>query len=522
MSELIAVLDTLPDNDRFLPRYLTIQLLEILAKTFPMAKTDNHNKYSAAAQEFINAHKNPELFNRLTYSFFWREHSEQILDENTTILDELDQYGRSALTVALSNEDFILVQHLLEKGANVFLEDKLVLEIALISMMQRDPKTTTKIMAQAPKDASWAQEYLDYLYSYAIGNPAPKTHKYREVFDPVIRHFGQVLDTMVYFNGTPSHYGFISPSLNVLKEHLQKYVTELKSNTNQPHFKQIADAFTFTQNTCKFHGNLPAYDAAEKTTAQILDNFHKKNKDVVLVFGGWAGNSVALAFINKFMIISNLGMGGNPQQGTTIYAIKNIEAININVIKAFMRGLGDASDPNDIFALLGDIVDTTQLCSINQFLTPIDNCIFVNPRAIIQGILLVLTAFDKEEKITKEILESSLATVANSYQAYINSLYQHSTDDLAAFMRNHKLLQNRRIECCSLALEYINQHYSEPAALRRCIDLKNALEFVGLRDYYIQNIHPEAKEAIQNVMISEQEATALKVIEQEYALQGKQ
>lgn len=91
----------------------------------------------------------------------------------------------------------------------------------------------------------------------------------------------------------------------------------------------------------------------------------------------------------------------------------------------------------------------------------------------------------------------------------------HFTNELTRFMRNNELLQNKRIECCSLAIDYINQHYDDPAALERCIELKNALEFVGLKNFYINNISPDAKAAILNIMIQEQEATAIQVIEQE-------
>lgn len=523
MGTLKAVADTLPDNDRFLPRYLTVQLLEILGKTYTTTQTSN-TEYNAAAQAFIKAHQDSELFNQLTYSIFWRENAAQVLQDYTQPLDELDQYGRSALTVALANEDFVLANQIIEKGANVFLEDKLVLEIALISMMQRDSTTVSKILAQAPKDANWAKDYLEYLNSYAMATDKAesKPRKYREVLNPIIRHFGQVLDTMVYFNGTPSHYGFISPSLDVLTKHLKEYVAELKTSNEKNMFSQISDAFDFSQRISKFHGNLPATNAAEAIVQQIQTNISKNNKDVVIVFGGWAGNSVVIAFVNQYLILSNLGMGGDPQRGTTVYSIKNKDSINTTAIATFMCGLGDASDPKSVLAVIADIVDPNPLVSINQFLTPIDNCIFVNPRAVIQGILLVLQAFQKNTSINKENLAELSPTVANMYQAYVNSLYQHSTDDLAAFMRNHKLLQNKRIECCSLALEYINQHYNEPESIRRCIDLKNALEFVGLRDYYNLHITAEAKAAIQENMIHEQEATAIKVIEQEYALQAKQ
>lgn len=521
MANATAELDSFYDDDRFLPRYLTVQLLQILAKTFP-TKVNNSRTTDATALAFIDAHRNTELFNPLTYGIFWREYTPELISENQDILDELDQFGRSALTVALANEDFELANKLIAAGAIVFLEDKIILEIALISMLQRDDKIIEKIMANAPADATWAQEYLDYLHSCATGKPATSPGKYRDVLNPLIRHFGQVLDTMVYFNGTPSHYGFISPSLEVLSNHLEKYVTEIKLENDKKIFQQIADAFTNAQRISKFHGNLPTGNAAESLAQQIESNIKKNNTDVTLVFGGWAGNSVVLAFINKFMVLSNLGMGGNPQSGTAVYEINKPENITAAVLNKFMRGMGDASDPREILGTISSLINPKPLITINQFLTPIDNCIFVNPRAVIQGIMLVLAAYQKDKNISSESLNEVNASVANLYQAYVNSLYQHSTADLAAFMRNQDLLKDRRIECCSLAIEYINQHYTEQEAIRRCIDLKNALEFVGLRDYYYQNILPEAQDALHKAIIREQEAIALQVIEQEFAMQAQQ
>jgi hypothetical protein len=520
MQNLTVAIDANPDNDRFLPRYLTVQLLEILAQAFPTQATVK-TEYSAAAQKFIQDHKSAALFNALTYSIFWREYSPEILEKNIDMLDDLDQFGRSALTVALANEDFELANQLIAAGAIVFLEDKIVLEIALISIMQRDPAAIDKVMQKAPEGSDWAKEYLDYLYGYAIGKPNSNPHKYREVLNPIIRHFGQVLDTMVYFNGTPSHYGFIGPSLNVLTKHLDIYAQNSKLNKEANIFKQIASAFEYSQRMSKFIGNMPDANAATNLCAAIQKNLQQKNMDPILVFGGWAGNTVALAFVNNYLILSNLGMGGDPQQGTVIYTIAEPKKISPELIHKFMFGISCAADPNDILGMLGEI-NLTSLIALNQFLTPIDNCIFVNPRAIIQGLLLILTAYQNDKNITTTSLNAVNANVANMYQAYVNALYQHSTEDLAAFMRNHLLLQNRRVECCSLAIEYINQHHSEPQSLKRCIELKNALEFVGLRDYYNNNILPEAKEAIQKAMISEQEAVALQVIAREKELQAKQ
>jgi hypothetical protein len=523
MAGLTAEADTLPDNDSFLPRYLTVQLLTILANTVQKSASLENLNISPRGKEFIDAQKKLELFTPLTYKIFWRENPFELLENYTESLDALDKYSHSALTIALANEDFILANALIEKGANVFLEDKLVLEIALTSIIQRDDAVIDKIMAGTPKDdANWIREYLDYLHGFVIGKPTGKPAKYRDVFNPPIRHFGQVLDTMVYFNGTPSHYGFVGPSLELLNAHLQTYTKELQDANAIELFKMIASTFDFTQKTCKFQGNLPTNNAAETLTTQILTNLDKNNKDIIFLPGGWAGSSVAIAFINNILIFTNLGIGGDPAQGTKIFAITNKTAITPKTMNTFLRGLGNATSPIEVLALIGEIVDAKPLFTLNQSLTPIDNCIFVNPRAIIQGMLLVLDANQKHGSATAENLPPLADKINELYKAYVNSLYKHSTADLAKFMRNQELLQNKRIECCSLALEYINQHYDNHEALKRCIELKNALEYVGLKDYYNANILPEAKAAIKKVMIREQEITAIKVIELEYAMLGKQ
>lgn len=518
MDELTATVDTFPDNDRFLPRYLTVQLLTILAAALPTANNNPPN-LSQKANDFITSYKKPDLFTPLTYSIFWRENPEQLLMEYTQPLEELDKYSHSALTIALSNEDFVLANNLINKGAIVFLEDKLVLEIALTSILQRDDSAMTRILEQTPADdLLWVKQYIDHLYSYVIGKPAKFSNRNRDIISPIVRYFGQVLDTMVYFNGTPSHYGFISPSLNVLANHLNSYLSEIIEPAVVNLFKPIAAAFEFTRSTCKFHGNIPQADAATAIYNQL--NNADKNQ-VIFIPSGWAGNSVAIAIINQTLILSNLGIGGDPQYGTQIYAISNKSLLTKNSIDILLHGLGNATSPVEILAIIGEMIDPKPLYSIKQRLNPVDNCIFVNPRAVIEGILLVLAAYQTQNSVSAE----NLATLADKnsilYTNYLNSLYEYSTLELTNFMRNHDLIKNKRIEGCSLALEYINQHYADPEALKRCIELKNALEFVGLKDYYNQNISPEAKEAIQKLIIREQEITAMRVMEQEAGL-GKE
>ncbi len=518
-SEFEAILDTLPDSDSFLPRYLTVQLLEILAASIGAHKNGKPIKNT----QFVDSFKDKTLFIPLTYSIFWREDVQDTLEKNLKTIDDTDKYNRAALTLAIANEDFPLALELIRKGATLLLEDKLVLEIALIAMLQRDSNIMQKILsAKSEYDLSWVREYLEYLNSYVSGEPQQHL-RYHEVLNPPIRHFGQVLDTLAYFNGLPSHYGFLSPSIEILAAHLKIYTEETESAA-QLHdlFAKVSAAYNKSNEICQYYANLPTVaDAAKTLSKQIIANIKSNSREPVVLFGGWAGNSIAVAFIGTTLVFSNLGIGGNPDAGTKIFNITNPDGANEEMVDTFIRGLGNATAPEVILDLIGNIVELKPIYTLKQTFNPIDNCIFVNPRAVIQGILLVLSAYQKDGKANTANLGGLASSVSDMYNSYVNSLYQYSAADLAKFMRNHELLQNRRVECCALALDYINQHYKEPTALKRCIELKNALEFVGLKDFYTSSIDPAAKAAIQTLMIHEQEATAVKVIEQENALAAK-
>lgn len=496
------------DNDRYLPRQLTVQLLGILARALPTAAA------TANTNEFVKTFHNQGLFTPLTYAIFWRDGIDNAVKQDAQQIDALDKYNRAPLLCAIANEDFTTAVTLLDKGAKIFLEDKLVLELTLFSMLQRDPQIAAKILAAAtPVEQEWLGEYLDYLHSYATTTETK--HASRDPIDPPLRHFGQILETTACFNGTPSYYGFLSPSLQVLKKHLDEYKgTEI--------FKAIRDAFDFTSTACNYHGNLPqGTNPAKVLLEQIQKHIANNSLDPIVLFGGWAGNAVAMAFINKTLILSNLGTASDLQHGTLIYTINKPEHISQEFIHTFINGLGYAANPSDILAAIGKIVDPAPIYKIKQELKPIDNCIFVNPRLIIEGILLVLTVYKANLKLNAENLAKSANQCAISYQESLNDLYKIAASDLALFMRNNELSANQRLECCDLAMAYINQHFKDPGAIARCIELKNALEFVGLKDYYLRKISSEAQKAIQNQMISEQENTAVKVIDLEYELFGK-
>ncbi len=500
--DLVSVVNDLPDNDSFLPRYLTVQLLEILAKTFPTSIEE------IPENAFFNDFKHPEFFNPVTSSIFWNQDYQSTLADNMELIDDVDQYNRAPLIMSLAKEDFSFANELLEKGANMYLEDKLILEIALLSILQRDPDNLSRILENCTEDELvWIGDYLAYLYTYAQGEA--RGPEDRDVINPPLRHFGQILDTLVYFNGLPSYYGFLSPSLDIMLQHLASFAED---DILGGIYRGLSQTYT----ACNFHGNYPrAENAAAQLHQVIQNNIAMSSDDPVILIGGWAGNAVAIAFINNTMLLSNLGSGGDLNYGTYVYSVNNPEAITVDFVSDFIHGLSAAADPSKIFTHISNFVNHQPIYKIEQSTIAIDNCIYVNPRIIIEGLMLVIKCHKKHGGISAENLDALRPQIAIDYKEFIDALYKSSTENLAVFMRSNDLLRNKRLECCSLALEYINQHYKDDNAISRCIELKNALEYVGLQDYYMREINEEAQHTIQNYIIHEQELAAIEVIQRE-------
>lgn len=520
MAEEISVtFDTQPFNDSFLPRYLTVHLLKILADTLekPTITKECVDLIKSNAK-FIKNFKHKDLFTPFTYSIFWREDTNDLLSKYKATLDKPDKYNCTALTLAIANEDFALACQLLNKGATLRVEDKLVLEIALISIMQRNEHFTTKIFSQKNNLESWVLEYLEYLHSYIKEGSTKKIFNYHEVMNLPIRTFGQALDTETFFNGMPSHFGFLGPAIDTLTTHLNSYTNSINDEVTKDIFTKVTAAFTSTKNTCKYLGNIvTANDAAQILADKIINNINNDHNDATILFGGWAGNAVTIACVNKILIYSNLGIGGDQDATTKFFAIINPQNINAQMVNTFINGLGYAKAAEEILALLGNIVEAEPLFSIKQTAMAIDNCVFINPRAIVQGILLALAASEKNKTIELKNLTAVAANTDTLYSAYLEALHKQSAMDLAKVMRNKKLSPNMRIECCALALDYINQHYANPDTLLCCIELKNALEFVGLGGFYTNMVNLQAKQTIQTAMIHTQEQTAVQVAAQRRA-----
>lgn len=501
------------EGKRFLPRYLAIQLIELIANTVP-TEDNAEDKQSKKAKSFIKKYKelSEGLFTDITSKIFWREPITELAEYDILILNDPDKYMSTPLNIALANEDFALAHNLIQAGAELYLDDKVVLEITLFNMLQRNPDLLSQIISNTTEDnREWVNEYLEFLSEYLNNAPSNESIMFRDVFSPPIRIFGQVLETPTYFDGTPSYYGFLGPSLDILSKHLTYHTNDLSGTPElQEVFKSISDSYNQLFSKANYFANLPKNNGIAEF---LLKRYHENQ--VVLILGGWAGNAVTLALYKKYLIMTNLGPGGDPNAGTKIYNIEDPEAINLESLTVFTSGLVGGISPELYLSYVAEIVSPTPAHLIEQSLTPIDNCIFANPRAIIQGMLQVLLA-EKYELPQKEI--SSLdQEVKQFYKNYTNSLHLYSSADLVSFMRNNLMLRHNRIECCSLALEYINTHCDpeDDSSVALCIHLRNALEFVGLGAYFNHHTSPEIKAAMQRITISEQERTAVDVIHKE-------
>lgn len=515
MAGISCTVEQLPDNDAFLSRDHTRKLLEILAAAIPVSNSLRPDDATHTDSTLLKHFKETAVFNELTGSIFWRHNVMQNLEKNIELLNTPDQYMRSALNIAISNEDFTLSTMLVNKGAILMLADKLVLEITLTSILQRDSNAFDRIISYAPSEhAAWVTKYLSYIKDHAQQSDAQLLRKLRDLFAPPIRHFGQILDTLAIFDGVPSYYGYIAPSLNAIIDNLNKFVSELPDdNETKQIFTTISDGMKECAESCKFIGNIATNEnCSTRLQTKISRNINSLEHQLVMLCGGFAGNCVNIAYVDRYLIYTNYGIGGNPNSGIQIYEIEHPENITVERINRFINGLGYAQDPNAIIADLETIINPTPIYILQGSVPPNDNCILLNSRACIQGIILLLHSIYNNKPITADGLKESEPMCQELYQQFVLTMKKNTSSELVEFIRNPELFRNNRLQCCSLAVRYINQHFEDKNSVATCIELKNALEFVGLKDYLYSNLHPEAYKNILEYTIRQQELTALQVI----------
>ena len=515
--------------DKFIPVHCIPELLKIAGTMKHFNEKSALSPQNDLAEKFMQAsHKNQDLFNPLTRAIFWNIDVKQSIQENTQLINSVDNYHHTPLNLAIANEDFKTAASLIEQGAKITLEDKTLLEISFTSLIQRDKSFIANMLKQvSPENSFWIGGYLQFLNEHITGDKSDATKKFRDIFDPPIKHFGMPLHLNAHVDGILSLYGFLSPTLEMIKAHLHIYIEYAQQEQDiQDIFCKILSGFDKSIQCCRYVANIPLRDnASQKLAERFAKNYKEQNSEITYIPSGWAGNSICISLIDDKLIYTNLGIGGDPEYASKIFKIKNPNNIDANLINTLLSGLGNAYLPQYILSILSSIVEPTPIYAISQNLRPLDNCTFSSPCYHIEAVLLMLlcnkNALTLPIKKNKELEHKQLLTKKNNvFKDYIAKLHNHTINTLITSIKNTKLSRQYRQECCLIALSYINQHNmnNSYSNINLNIELKNALEYAGLGSLYNYYAAEHSKENILEEIIKSQELTAVHTLKQEKEL----
>jgi hypothetical protein len=452
----------------YVSQELFVELIHVFAKTDLIKKIVLDQDEQKFLHDF---HKHEESFNALTKAIFWDNNlTNELIDAHKDLIDAVDQYGNYPLKIAILLEKYHYALMLLNHEAKIYIEDKIILEINIVNMLQRGDYLFQSVLPHiSEENFHEAQVYFSYLIVNLGGTKTIYNFYYRDVINPPIREFGQQLDTISYYHETPSYYGFYGSSLVTMSDHLIHYA---KASNNDV-MRKIAKAFVNTQNICKIKANYPfKYHYAENLLEVIQSAVNSKN-EVALIPGGWPGTAVTLAIVGNNLIFANLGVLAQKvnenDAALLILPIRNIDNINIEFIEQWVTGLACGNEPAKIIASIGKIADYQAPSEVVLPVSPIDNCICVNTKATILGMIYLLV--DKNLEMAKML-----------FKEYQNSLHDFTVNKMIEQLRNPMIFMDHKYECCTLAISYINSNYrsEDEEVIKRIVNLYGALQYIGL------------------------------------------
>jgi len=448
---------------------LFLELINVFAKVIPSSSKMILDKDE---QKFLHDfNKNENLFNILTKSIFWENNlTNELVVANKELINAVDEYYNYPLKIAIVLEKYQYAMILLNYGAKVYIEDKIILEINIVNMLQRGDYVFESILPHISEENSHeAQVYFSYLMVSLSGAKTMYNFYYRDVINPPTREFGQQLDTISYYHETPSYYGFYGSSLVTLSDHLVHFARTSKDLI----MRKIAKAFVHAQNVCKITANYPLkYQYAENLLEAIKDAFNSDDK-IALIPGGWPGTSVTLAVVGKQLVLANVGTLANKinkdEAVILVLPIRNIDNLTVEFIEQWVTGLACGKEPAKIIASIGKFSDYRDKYDLTMPSSPIDNCICANTKAAMMGIIYLLVGQDLNRA---KIL----------FKDYQNSLHDFTVNKMIAQLRNPLILLDHKYECCTLAVSYINSNYrnTDEEVIKRIVSLYDALQYIGL------------------------------------------
>ena len=293
--------------------------------------------------------------------------------------------GQTPLVQALQNQDFAFANALLRSGATFDDQAKAEYDIAIDS--ERGKQALQQHIITPPA-------------SYTPSDP-DKLH--------IVKEYGLVLGIEMYsIDGTPSQRGHIGPTYKLMTNAVTEYSNACSKQPEKDDFRQISDAFTFSNKTANFQSSNPRGipKAGEEICKRIQEG------DVTSVPISCKGHAMGLSFApvkgdpsKTYLIFTNRGEGAEPgQYGTRIYEVDK-KNITPEFISTMMSGHFKGQTHEQIMDKIQSVTQGKEpVCSIEQKPQKYDNCSIANTRANIHGILLCQEANRKGgfEHVDKE------------------------------------------------------------------------------------------------------------------------
>lgn len=305
--------------------------------------------------------KSGKLKNKLT------EAAEQVgFDSLSDALNKIkNSDGQSPLQYLIQKQDFAAAKSLMDYGATLGPVEQAVLDIASDSKAGREFGLTPPV--------------------------AEKLHP--------VKYFGLVLGVeMTSKDGvTFSQYGHIAPTYQLMTDAVTKHA---QKNPDNQDFKDIADAFSFSNKTAAFSNSTPQRNpmAGHEMASRI------QSGKITTIPISCEGHAMGLSIVpdgpgskSGYLVYTNRGLGAKSDEyGTQIYRLDDLDKVNSKFINNMMNGFSDGTSHDAIKKQIAQVTDgKPPIHNIEQKGQKVDNCTIANSGSNVHGILLCQQAVKK-------------------------------------------------------------------------------------------------------------------------------
>lgn len=269
-----------------------------------------------------------------------------------------------------------------------------------------------------------------------------------------VKRFGLTLGIeMTAQDGTSSQIAHIEPTYKMMADSVSSYS---RSNPYNDDFKQIADAFNFSNKAGQFSRSTTSNPRAG---AEIADRISDGKITTIPV--GCKGHFMGMSIVpdgpgskSGYMVFTNRGLGCNDNDcGTQIYRIDDMSKVDAKFINSMMNGLSNGTSHAEIMRQVHQVTgNKPPIEHIPQNGQKYDNCSIANPRANIHGILLCQKALAKGgfENLTSQDRQD----VKANYKEFTSSMREEKVIELAAAIEKNP----KDPDLVNIGKEYLSQH----------------------------------------------------------------